>query len=231
MRMSTLLLVGPNKLSRICLKNLFTGSPFTVIGEVSDIDMFDPGAMPDPDVALVEAADDSKDILSVLERLDKIYPVTPVVVLGDKVCMATLSACLAAGASGFLTKDISPDALLRSLQLAILGETVFPADLAGLLAGGFWERKPLRMPVGNACGLSDREMETVQCLMRGESNKLIAKRLNITEATIKVHMKSVLRKVKASNRTQVAIWAHSHFRPPARDAVSGNDGEVRFDAT
>jgi len=228
MRNSTLLLIGRNKLSRICLENLFTESPFTVIGNVSDIGMLEVDALPDPDIALVEISGDSKSIVQVLERLNEIYPVTPVVVLDDKLCMATLSACLAASASGFLTKNISPDALLRSLQLAILGETVFPTELAGILTGDMWERKSLRTPASDACGLSDREMETVQCLLRGESNKLIARRLSITEATIKVHMKSILRKIEARNRTEAAIWAHIHCCPPPRNTEPVNEGVVRF---
>jgi two-component system nitrate/nitrite response regulator NarL len=69
----------------------------------------------------------------------------------------------------------------------------------------------------------------VQCLLRGESNKLIAKRFSITEATIKVHIKSVLRKIKASNRTQAAIWAHSHGYLPALDSALLIDGKGRFD--
>lgn len=215
---STLLLVGSNKLSRVCLKRLFRESPFTVIGEVSDIAMTEPGSMPDPDIVLADITGDSRTFLNALKHLDRMYPDTPVVVLNDKVCMATLAACLAAGVSGFLTKDISPDALLRSLQLVVLGETVFPSCLATLLVDGVWERKPQRVPAANPCGLSSRELETVQCLVRGDSNKLIARRLSITEATIKVHMKSVMRKIKATNRTQAAIWAHSHGCLPTHDA-------------
>lgn len=228
MRTSTLLLVGRNKLSRVGLKSLFENSPFTVVGEVPDITLFDPSSLPDPDIALVDCLRESDTVLIMLERLRQIYPDTPAVILSDKVCMATLAACLAAGASGFLTTDISPDALLRSLQLAVLGETVFPTYLAGMLADGVRERRPALVPASNACGLSDREIETVQCLVRGDSNKLIAKRLNITEATIKVHIKSVLRKIKASNRTQAAIWALSQGYLPARDAALIGDGESRF---
>src|SRR5690606_27993835 len=56
-------------------------------------------------------------------------------------------------------------------------------------------------------GLSEREMEILRCLVNGDANKVIANRLDITEATVKVHMKSLLRKIKAANRTQAAIWA------------------------
>jgi two-component system nitrate/nitrite response regulator NarL len=55
--------------------------------------------------------------------------------------------------------------------------------------------------------LSEREIEILQCLVEGNSNKVIANRLRITEATVKVHLKSILRKIDVSNRTQAAIWA------------------------
>lgn len=231
MRTSTVLLVGPNRLSRAGFKSLFKDSPFTVIGEASDparLVKIDPAA-PDPDIALLECPGGGTAVLDALQHLATVHPDTPVVVLDDEVCIATLAACLAAGAGGFLTKDISPAALLRSLQLVVLGETVFPTDLAALLASGMQERRPRRAPLDNDCGLSDREVETVQCLLRGESNKLIAKRFSITEATIKVHIKSVLRKIKASNRTQAAIWAHSHGYLPALDSGLLIDGKGRFD--
>lgn len=56
-------------------------------------------------------------------------------------------------------------------------------------------------------GLSDRELEILDCLVNGHSNKLIARRCNITEATVKVHLKAILRKISVANRTQAAVWA------------------------
>ncbi|MBL0408620.1 response regulator transcription factor, partial [Microvirga aerilata] len=59
--------------------------------------------------------------------------------------------------------------------------------------------------------LSPREAEILRSLMRGEPNKVIAKRLDVTEATVKVHVKAILRKVGAANRTQAALWATNHL--------------------
>ena len=55
--------------------------------------------------------------------------------------------------------------------------------------------------------MSQREVQILRCLLSGDSNKMIANQLSITEATVKVHLKSLLRKINASNRTQAAIWA------------------------
>ncbi|MHA1570895.1 MAG: helix-turn-helix domain-containing protein, partial [Alphaproteobacteria bacterium] len=82
----------------------------------------------------------------------------------------------------------------------MLGEKVFPTHLAALLVNGMASTAPTRISTTNAHGLSEREVQILQCLVQGDSNKMIANRLNITEATVKVHMKSLLRKIDASNR-------------------------------
>ena len=102
----------------------------------------------------------------------------------------------------------------------MLGETVFPTSLADTLATGIRARQRTAV-AGSGYSLSDREVETVQCLLRGESNKLIANRFKISEATIKVHIKSILRKIKADNRTQAAIWAYSQGYLPIGDELGG----------
>ena len=106
---------------------------------------------------------------------------------------------------GYLLSDISTDALSYSLQLVMLGEKVFPTQMAS-----FWTQTPMRSGASAskaiASKLSNRESEILHCLVDGSSNKAIARRLDITESTVKVHMKSLLRKINAANRTQAAIW-------------------------
>lgn len=63
---------------------------------------------------------------------------------------------------------------------------------------------------GRSRALSVREIEVLSCLRSGMSNKAIARKINITEATVKVHLKGLLRKIKASNRTQAALYAQAH---------------------
>src|SRR3546814_6994009 len=58
--------------------------------------------------------------------------------------------------------------------------------------------------------LTDRERQILQCLLNGYSNKLIARALGITEGTVKVHLKSLMKKIDANNRTQAALWARNH---------------------
>jgi two-component system nitrate/nitrite response regulator NarL len=66
-------------------------------------------------------------------------------------------------------------------------------------------------PVALLNKLSEREAQILRCLTQGASNKLIARELGVAEATVKVHIKAILRKVKAANRTQAAMWAAGHF--------------------
>lgn len=65
--------------------------------------------------------------------------------------------------------------------------------------------------------LSAREAEILHCLMEGAPNKTIARKLDVAEATVKVHVKAILRKIRVTNRTQAAMWAVTHFSNEAHD--------------
>jgi two-component system nitrate/nitrite response regulator NarL len=214
------LLFGRNKLFREGLKSLLKGSQFEVVGEADDVSMFEIDADLEPGLILIDLSSNPSHIVDDLNHLSSALPDSPVVILNDNLCSNTLASCLAAGASGYLMKDISLDALLISLQLVVLGEKVFPTHLAALLVNGVANAVPASVPADNSYGLSEREMQILQCLVQGDSNKLIANRLSITEATVKVHMKSLLRKINVSNRTQAAIWALNNGLMPSAGPAS-----------
>lgn len=213
------LLFGRNKLFREGLKSLLKGSQFDVVGEADDVGLIDLDPDVVPGLILIDLSSNPSHIVDDLNHLGSILPDSPVVILNDNLCSNTLASCLAAGASGYLMKDISLDALLISLQLVVLGEKVFPTHLAALLVNGVANAVPANIPADNTYGLSEREMQILQCLVQGDSNKLIANRLSITEATVKVHMKSLLRKINVSNRTQAAIWALNNGLLPGGPAA------------
>jgi two-component system nitrate/nitrite response regulator NarL len=73
--------------------------------------------------------------------------------------------------------------------------------------------------------LSDREAQILRCLTQGASNKLIARELGVAEATVKVHIKAILRKVKAVNRTQAAMWAAGYLNSSASNDMPLVPGE------
>jgi two-component system nitrate/nitrite response regulator NarL len=109
-------------------------------------------------------------------------------------------------------------ALLKALELVMLGETFLPAsvsvellkqELRPQLCDGRAAPAP---EIAEGMGkLSKREAQILHCLTQGASNKLIARDLGVAEATVKVHIKAILRKVKVANRTQAAMWAQQHL--------------------
>jgi two-component system nitrate/nitrite response regulator NarL len=114
----------------------------------------------------------------------------------------------------------SRDALLKVLELILLDQRVFVfpksiATTAGENDGltdtprGSQSDHPSRLAI-NGRGLSPRESQILVCLAEGKSNKVIARLYNLSEATVKVHLKAILRKLQAHNRTQAAIWAMQH---------------------
>ena len=90
----------------------------------------------------------------------------------------------------------------------------YPHEIAGLVAPGAMERPTKRaidLAIDVVRSLSRRELVILRTLTEGASNKIIARKLVITESTVKVHMKAILRKLRLQNRTQAAIWARTHL--------------------
>ena len=121
-------------------------------------------------------------------------------VLASDFAVDALRDAMNAGADGYLMKGVSPEALLQSLELVMMGKMVFPTDLAAMLFD-----MNVIAPPHSVRGLSPREQEILQALVTGSSNKLIAIKLGITEATVKVHLKTLLRRIDVNNRIQAAI--------------------------
>jgi two-component system nitrate/nitrite response regulator NarL len=203
------LLVDANKLFREGLRRLLDGSQFDIAGEAGNLR--EAAAMVEqqearPDLVLLDLTLGNEEESEALRRLRRLLPEARLVILTSELCTRRLASALEAGADGYLMKDLSSDALAQSLRLVMMGEKVFPTHLAALLISGRVNSPTADMPVSRK-GLSQREVQILRCLLSGDSNKMIANHLNITEATVKVHLKSLLRKINASNRTQAAIWA------------------------
>ncbi|WP_206244427.1 LuxR C-terminal-related transcriptional regulator [Novosphingobium terrae] len=159
-----------------------------------------------------------------------------VAVLSERFDVNAMIACFQNGAKGYIVRSMKALPMTTSLRLAAMGERVIPSDLVDL-----FNRQPLgelqnAEPKGNTfpgseaahnghdlsgsamdqTALSPRERDVLRCLMAGYSNKLIARRLVVCEATVKVHVKAILRKLNVNNRTQAAIWASSRGISEAR---------------
>jgi two-component system nitrate/nitrite response regulator NarL len=116
-----------------------------------------------------------------------------------------LVAAIRAGADGYLIKDMEPEDLLAAIDQALNGQTVIGERLNGMLARAIREESTARQR--DSAMLTDREQEILQGLAQGHSNKLIARNLDITEATVKVHVKNLLKKLGFRSRLEAAVWA------------------------
>lgn len=201
-------LIDSNKLFREGLKRLLDDSTFQISAEAGNlreaVASVEKGLR--PQLILMDLQNGGEEEAEGMRRLRAQLPETRMVILTSELCTRRLANALEAGADGYLMKDLSSDALAQSLRLVMMGEKVFPTHLAALLISGRINGGNTDMPVSRK-GLSQREVQILRCLLNGDSNKMIANHLNITEATVKVHLKSLLRKINASNRTQAAIWA------------------------
>jgi len=116
-----------------------------------------------------------------------------------------LVAAIRTGADGYLLKDMEPEDLLAAIDETLNGRTVISDRLNGLLARAIREEAAAKQR--DAAALTDREREILQGLAHGLSNKLIARSLEITEATVKVHVKNLLKKLGFRSRLEAAVWA------------------------
>lgn len=145
-----------------------------------------------------------------LVRLKTSSPDARVVVIASEFDDLHMTLCFAAGVDGYLIETIPQVALNESLGLVALGQHVFPSDLVRVLRERELPVRETPAQSGRDGELSQREAEIVLRLANGLPNKVIANQLTITEATVKVHLKSILKKLGVSNRTQAAVWAISN---------------------
>jgi two-component system nitrate/nitrite response regulator NarL len=166
----------------------------------------------------VGAKDNDMDLVNNIRVLRGRFGDSRYVVLADQYCFEQVHIAFRLSARGYLMKNINSSTLIKSLELIMLGESIFTSEIL--------THRPdehdleiesdddivsvLPSTWNSPCRLSGRETEILKCLVRGQANKIIARNLNIVEATVKVHIKAILRKIRVQNRTQAAIWAVNH---------------------
>jgi len=202
------LLVEPNGLFREGLKRILAGTAYGLT--ISGADFDEIGPMPEAGgsefLLIVDAAQDHPATCERVRFLKMQYSSMRVVMLVERYDLEQMLAAIESGVSAYLLKSMSHEALLKTLDLVMLGETVFPVAVLAQL------QDPASAPdPGDVNGLTRRERAILECLTDGASNKVIARRLDIAESTVKVHIKAILRKLKAKNRTQAAMWASNHI--------------------
>lgn len=162
-----------------------------------------------PDVVLLDLRMPELGGLSVLRRLADQGLDVPVVMLTTSADETDLAESLRNGARGYLLKDMEPDELIVALQDIVAGKIVVAPGLTGVLAdlvrhGDRRERKDEMAPFSS---LTPREHEILCHLSEGQSNKVIARHLDISDGTVKLHVKAILRKLGVHSRVEAAVMA------------------------
>lgn len=206
------------------LQQAFRDTAFTVVAAESDLksvhlnDDGDDGSL----LIILAASDDlPADTRAVQQALAR-FPGSTLVSLCQDCSPQRAALLLRAGAGAILPVPQHAEEIVDALELVTLGQRVVPLHLiSSCLNGGepcaidaLDPGTPVKIFAdmdNKAIRLSLREVEILQCLLAGESNRSVARRLLIAEATVKVHIKAILRKIKVKNRTQAAIWAVSNM--------------------
>ena len=161
----------------------------------------------EPDVVLLDLRMPGSDGLSVLERLTALDPAPAVVMLTTSDDERDLVTSLRAGARGYLLKDMEPERLVDSLAAVVDGETVIAPEMTSVLAKVVKGDTPGLGQRGRFSSLTPRELEVLRHLAEGRSNKAIARELGITDGTVKLHVRSILRKLDVRSRVEAAVVA------------------------
>lgn len=162
-----------------------------------------------PDVVMIDLRMPEVDGVRALKMLRQEFGQIPILILTTSDEASDLKECLQHDASGYLLKDMDPDDLVVALRKVIAGELVVAPELASTLASIVQNRHgDTHEEAGSIfSSLSPREMEILEHLTEGQSNKLIARQLGISDGTVKLHVKSILKKLGLHSRVQAAVLA------------------------
>ena len=201
-------LIDDHTLFRLGLKNLLERSDIEVVGAASTgQEGLELVQQVNPDVVLLDMRMPDMDGLAVLKQLRESGVTIPISMLTTSNEEYDLVESLRSGAQGYLLKDMDPDELVAALHKIVEGETIVAPQLAGTLARalqGKSDKPEHKTPLSE---LTPREYEILEHLAIGQSNKVIARELGITDGTVKLHVKSVLRKLSVRSRVEAAVIA------------------------
>ncbi len=197
---------------------------FELVGATSDGDKgVDLVSCRNPDLVLLDLNMGETSGIEVLSKIKAGENTAKVVILTVSNTPDDLKACLKAGADGYLLKDMEPEEILVKLRQAHDSEFVMTEPVTVMLAKAMMETD---QPVNLVdAGLTPREEEILRQIVNGHRNKAIGRLLDISDGTVKVHVKNLLRKLNVCSRLEAAIWGinngyakpedtfeeHSHF--------------------
>lgn len=226
-----IILVGRSILLREGLARILRAAHFRILASVSCPDDLRPSrSTAEPLLFLIVHTGDDFDVA--LEQIDLLRnrrADARIAIVANHYRLNELTSAFRAGANGYFVNIITCDRFTRSVELVMMGETIFPSAFLSYMldanghqtvetAAHDQHDESILLATDDAAVtlLSPREKLILRCIIEGDSNKSIARKIDIVEATVKVHVKAILRKARVQNRTQAAIWGINngpHMQP------------------
>ena len=161
----------------------------------------------EPDVILMDLVMPGKTGLEAIVEIKQILPRARILVLTSFADDSNVTKAIRAGAYGFLLKDTSPDELVQTIRWVYADKLPLPQELTHILLGG---KAAEEEPDSMQQDLTPRELDVLQCIAQGMSNKQVAQKLSVSTTTVRSHVSSMIRKLNVENRTQLAIYAREN---------------------
>ena len=224
-----IVLVGKSNLLREGLARILRSANFRIVASASCADDLLPSKLQlhQPLFLIVHTSDDFDTAVEQIGLFRDQHPGGRIAIVTDHYRLGELVSAFRAGANGYFADVMTCDVFIKSIELVMMGETIFPPALLSLVLDSKGEHLDQGAPrnendqailVGTentfAPQLSTREKLILRCLIEGDSNKIIAQKIDIAETTVKVHVKAIFRKIRVKNRTQAAMWAMKHTPYP-----------------
>ena len=162
-----------------------------------------------PDLILLDIKMPGMNGIEALERLKASNVKSSILMLTMSRDDSDLRAALRGGANGYLLKDMNPEDLVPALEATLRGDNVVAKEMVGTLARIVQGQtsEPARRTAAPLSDLTPRELEILRHVAEGKSNKMIARALSITDGTVKLHVKAILRKLGVHSRVEAAVIA------------------------
>lgn len=203
-----ILLIDDHALFRIGLQELLQRRGLNVVAALGDCrEGIEQVAESLPNIVLLDMRMPDMDGLEVLKELRERGFTMPVAILTTSRDEGDVIDSLQNGAQGYLLKDMEPDELITALNDIMEGHTVVAKELTSILAKAVSGDTQTATPETVMDDLTPREREILCLLAEGQSNKVIARNLGITEGTVKLHVKAILRKLDVHSRVEAAVIA------------------------
>jgi two-component system, NarL family, nitrate/nitrite response regulator NarL len=226
-------LICDNALLRRGLQHILSGTPFVVPDEGATTgSKLVSEKVQEPALCILVVDQLSSRTPEMVRQVKERNPAARIVVVADHLDPGLVVQAHRAGVDGFCLTGSDPQVLIISLELVMLGELALPTGLVRMIlsrAALSPEPEPRdskvlvppKAPEPGARSITAREAEILRCLVDGAPNKMIARKLDVAEATVKVHVKAILRKIGATNRTQAAMWAMDHLPTTGEASLHG----------